>query len=90
MKSRRTAAFRSRFDNLPPEAVTQAQVAYRFWRANPRHPSLDFKAIAGKRGIYSVRIGLHWRAVARVGDDGGFVWFWIGSHAEYDKLLRRL
>jgi len=37
--------------------------------------------------FWSVRIGLHYRALA-VEDDGDLAWFWIGSHAEYDQLLR--
>jgi hypothetical protein len=36
-----------------------------------------------------VRIGLAYRALGvRDGDD--VVWFWIGSHADYDQLLREL
>jgi hypothetical protein len=49
----------------------------------PSHPSLQFKK-AGK--VWSARIGLHYRAVATQ-IEGGFLWFWIGTHAEYDKLL---
>jgi hypothetical protein len=33
-------------------------------------------------------VGLHYRALG-ISDDGGIVWFWIGTHAEYDQLLRR-
>jgi hypothetical protein len=50
---------------------------------------LNFKRLAGSRRLYSVRIGRDYRAVA-VDDDGDLLWFWIGSHAEYDQLLRRL
>ena len=39
--------------------------------------------------VYSVRAGLHWRAVG-IKTDNTVVWFWIGSHAEYDKLLAQL
>ena len=34
-----------------------------------------------------VRIGIHYRALA-VKSDNEMAWFWIGSHAEYDRLLR--
>lgn len=48
------------------------------------HPSLHFKP-AGR--YWSVRVGIHFRALAiRDGDD--FIWFWIGTHAEYYRLLR--
>jgi len=30
-----------------------------------------------------------YRAVGQK-DDSGMLWFWIGSHAEYDKLLSQL
>jgi hypothetical protein len=34
-----------------------------------------------------VRVGLRYRALA-VEADGSFVWFWIGSHADYDALIK--
>jgi hypothetical protein len=36
--------------------------------------------------FWSVRVGLHHRALA-VEDGGDLVWFWIGTPAEYDRLL---
>jgi hypothetical protein len=36
--------------------------------------------------FWSVRVGLHHRAVA-VDAPNGLLWFWIGSHAEYDRLI---
>ncbi|MEI9888454.1 MAG: hypothetical protein WDN08_18525 [Rhizomicrobium sp.] len=52
-------------------------------KENPKHPSLHFKKIGE---IWSVRIGLHYRAIAKE-VDGGMRWHWIGSHAEYDYKL---
>jgi len=47
---------------------------------------LYFKQIHGRAPVYSVRIALGWRALAvRSGDE--YVWFWIGSHADYDKVI---
>jgi hypothetical protein len=54
-------------------------------RRDPRHPSLHFKKVSH---FWSVRVGLGYRALA-VAHESDFVWFWIGTHAEYDKLLRR-
>ena len=48
-----------------------------------RHPSLHFKRVGR---LWSVRVGIGYRALAVAGDDGP-VWFWIGSHAEYDRIL---
>jgi len=39
--------------------------------------------------IYSVRIGLHWRAIG-VRDPDKVMWFWIGSHKEYDQKIKNL
>jgi hypothetical protein len=38
--------------------------------------------------LWSVRIGVAYRAVGTE-STGDVVWFWIGTHAEYDHLLRR-
>jgi hypothetical protein len=67
-----------------PRAVRQiADQAYEHLKSNPRHPSLRFKKIGH---FWSVRVGSHHRALAVEAADG-LVWFWIGTHAEYDKLL---
>jgi len=67
----------------------QARLAYRLFRDNPEHPSLRFKPVHPKRPIYSARVGLGYRALAvRHGD--AVIWFWIGSHGDYDHLLKRL
>jgi hypothetical protein len=52
------------------------------WRANPGHPSLSFKRIHQADPVYSLRVSRDYRAL---GDT--VTWFWIGSHADYDKLL---
>ena len=53
---------------------------------DPANPALHFKKVHPKKPIYSVRIGLHYRALGtKAGDE--IVWFWIGSHAEYDRLV---
>jgi hypothetical protein len=70
---------------LPAEVKRTADRGYDLLRAEPHHPSLHFKKIGRLR---SVRVGLHYRALA-VEDQADLVWFWIGSHAEYDQLLGR-
>jgi len=67
----------------------QARLAYQLFRQDPFHPSLRFKQVHPTRQIYSARVGLAYRALAvRAGED--VIWFWIGSHADYDNLLDRL
>jgi hypothetical protein len=61
-----------------------ADKAFELLKENPRHPSLQLK----KNGrLRSARVGLQYRALG-VEDAGGIIWFWIGSHADYDRLLR--
>jgi hypothetical protein len=73
------------FADLPAETQQEAKRAYRLFRANPAHPSLHFKKLEGEDGIYSVRVGLGYRAMA-VMRGSCVVWYWIGNHAEYDRL----
>jgi len=64
------------------------QGAYIRWKQAPFNASLGFKEIKGMKGCYSVRIGLHYRALGR--KDGDTVkWAWIGTHAEYDTLIKQ-
>lgn len=86
IESRTTHSFREAFAKLPNEIQDQARRAYRLFRADPSHPSLRFKKVSGTEDIYSVRIGLGYRALGLL--EGAIVtWFWIGSHADYDRLL---
>ena len=89
MKSSVTKGFRKRLDVLPTDVREQASEAYALWRSNLHHPSLQFKRVSERQPIYSVRIGIGYRALGLREDDHIF-WFWIGSHAEYDELLKRL
>jgi hypothetical protein len=74
---------------LPLQVQAQARLAYQVFRRDPFHPGLRFKQVHSTRPIFSARVGLAYRALAaRAGDE--VIWFWIGSHADYDKLLRRL
>jgi len=74
------------YHSLPEPVRKLADEKFRLLQADPRHPSLHFKRISGKQQLWSVRIGMNYRALAREKPDG-IVWFWIGTHAEYDQLL---
>ncbi|WIG58092.1 MAG: hypothetical protein OJF49_000837 [Ktedonobacterales bacterium] len=89
MKSSRTARFRKAFDSLPPQIQEQAREAYQRFKQNPYHPGLRFKQVHPSKPIHSVRVNDDYRAVGiRDGDE--IVWFWIGGHDAYDKLVGRL
>jgi hypothetical protein len=68
---------------LPPEVRELADQAYARLKQDPRHPSLHLKKVGR---FWSVRVGARYRALA-VEATEGLVWFWIGIHADYDRLL---
>ena len=74
---------------MPDAARDAAQVAYRRFELDPAHNSLRFKKVHARLPIYSVRITRDYRAIGKR-DDDGMLWFWIGTHAEYDQMLRHL
>lgn len=88
MNSHTSEKFRKAFADLPADVQKQARQAYRLFIENPRHPSLRFKPIHPNRPIYSVRVGIDYRAVG-IKEEDEIIWYWIGSHAEYDKLIRQ-
>lgn len=71
------------YDALPELVRELADKNFDLLKMDPTHPSLHFKQIGAYR---SVRVGLRYRALA-VEIDEGLLWFWIGTHAEYDKLV---
>ena len=67
-----------------PEAVQKtADKNYELLKSDSRHPSLHFKKIGD---LWSVRVGAHYRALA-TGVEDGICWFWIGTHAGYDRII---
>ncbi len=77
------------FSKLPERVRLKARKNYKLWKENPAHPSLEFKKVHANNPIYSVRIGMGWRALG-VKQHKVMIWFWIGSHKGYDKLLSQL
>jgi hypothetical protein len=89
VKSHTSARFRSALDALPARVQQSARRAYRVFLDDPRHPSLQYKQVHPTRPIFSARVALGYRALCvREGDD--LIWFWIGSHSDYDRLLSQL
>jgi hypothetical protein len=79
-----SGAFWEAYQKLPAQVRELADKNYALLKQDSQHPSLHFKKI-GK--YWSVRVGLRYRALAvESGDD--LIWFWIGSHADYDALIR--
>lgn len=89
MRSHTTRRFRAALEALPSHIQRQAIEAYKLFQQNPHHPGLRFRRVHPTMPIYSVRITAAYRALGiRDGDE--LVWFWIGSHADYDDLLSRI
>ena len=89
MISRTTRRFREAYRRLPEHVQRRAREAYRRFKENPQHRSFRFKHVHAIRPIYAARVGLGHRALGIIEGDV-IVWFWIGTHAEYDHLLRTL
>ncbi len=83
MNHHTTADFWESYERLPEAVRRVADRNYALLRADSRHPSLHFKRVGR---LWSVRAGSGYRALAADGPDG-LVWFWIGPHAEYERLL---
>lgn len=77
-----SSRFWKRYAALPEDFRALADKSYQLLETDPRHPSLHFKKL-GK--VCSARVGLHHRALA-IEVEGGMLWVWIGTHAEYDRL----
>jgi hypothetical protein len=86
MKSSGTTEFWQLYRELPAQVRESARRTYRLWAENPRASALRFKKV---RDAYSVRIGpTGFRALA-VDVPDGFLWIWIGSHDDYERVLRQ-
>lgn len=79
-----TPEFWYHYRQLPEDVQRTADKNYRLLADNPYHPSLHFKKI--REDLWSVRVGLSFRALATE-EAGDFLWFWIGPHDEYDRLI---
>lgn len=78
-----TPYFWSAYEKLPKFIKKLSDKNYELLKSDPKHPSLHFKKIGP---YWSVRIGLHYRALG-VAVNEDVVWFWIGSHSDYDKYI---
>ena len=89
MKSVTTHRFRKALESLPPAIQERARISYQQWKQNPNHPALHFKQIHNQKPIYSVRVGLSYRAVG-FKEENTVIWFWIGSHEDYNNLITQI
>jgi hypothetical protein len=83
MRHHASRAFWEAYRRLPEQVRALADKNYSLLKDNPRHSSLRLKKVGD---FWSVRVGVRHRALATE-VDGEMVWFWIGSHADYDALI---
>lgn len=87
MKSQATPKFWKLYARLPQRLQQRTRQAYQLWQVNPGHPSLRFKRVDDEEPIYSARIGEDYRVLGLLEGDT-IIWFWIGAHDEYERLLK--
>lgn len=87
MKAKATPKFWQAYARLPRQVQQRARLAYQKWKRNPKHPGLHFKRVDEEEAIYSVRISDDYRALGVLLKDT-VIWYWIGSHDEYLRLLK--
>jgi hypothetical protein len=78
-----SAKFWALYGSLPAQVQATADKNYALLKSDPRHPSLHFKKVGP---LWSARVGDQYRVLGRDVEDG-VLWFWIGTHADYDKLV---
>ncbi len=89
MKSHVTRDFQKCLFRLPYDVQCYAKVSFSLWQNPPHHPSLRFKRVHTSEPIYSTRVGRHDRTLG-VKKGEHMIWFWIGSHDDYMKIIARL
>lgn len=83
---RSTSRFRKCLERLPIPVQELSKKCFELLKANPRHPSLHFKRVGS---FWSVRVGINYRALA-IEDEENFIWVWIGTHDEYERLISKI
>ncbi len=84
MIHRTTERFWQCYRSLPGEVRKLADKSFKLLKKNPRHPSLQFKKVGE---LWSARVSQGHRALA-VEDGEDFIWVWIGTHDEYEQMLK--
>ena len=86
MPHRATPAFWHAYRGLPDDVRELADKNFALLQQSPSHPSLHLKKVKAREGLWSARVGRGHRALATETDDG-LLWFWIGPHSDYDRII---
>jgi len=82
---RTTNRFWSCFNNLPSSIQKTARKNFELLKDNQKHPSLHFKKVGN---FWSARVGIYYRALALEDGENDFIWVWVGTHEEYERLIK--
>jgi len=83
LKHYASPSFWEEYEKLPENIKKLADKNFELLKENPYHPSLHLKKV-GK--YWSVRVGKKYRAIG-IEIEEGIIWFWIGKHSEYEKII---
>ena len=94
MEDRRTKEFQYLFSRLPPLVQLLATASFKNFAANPAHPGLDHhqldatKKARFRKGSCSVHISRRYVALYVFAEDkpDRRLWYWIGTHEEFNNL----
>jgi mRNA-degrading endonuclease RelE of RelBE toxin-antitoxin system len=80
--------FLKTYRRLPKNVRERTRRAYRLFKSDPHRRSLNFKLVNAEKRMWSARISDNYRTLGTFESDT-ITWFWVGSHAEYDKIVNR-
>ena len=90
--SKKTDTFNKLFSRLDKDIQEIAKESFLKWKDNPM--SVHFKPLQQSNNtVYSAQVNSRFRALAKKTTENGkpsYVWFWIGSHEDYNNVLNRL
>lgn len=72
------------YRGLPEDVRRRADKQYELLATNPAHRSVQLKPVGG---FWSARVTDAYRALS-LREENTLTWFWIGTHDEYERLLR--
>lgn len=87
MNAKAAPRFWKLYNRLPHQEQERARKAYQMWKTNPNASGLHFKRVSDQEPIYSARVSDDYRVLGLL-EGNTIVWFWIGKHDEYERILK--
>lgn len=84
MENRRTKSYWKCLDKLGVNIDALLERTYDTWLNEPQSNGLEFTFLHDDPLVARVRVGDHYRAIMVI-DGETAVWFWIGTHEDYNK-----